>query len=149
MRGNMERPRLIAKIASVIYLSAALGAMFSANYYRRLPDEMFSNAGLTYPTGFTTVVIGCLIMNHYNTWAKNWTVLITITGWLSLLKGIAIIVIPQFVHTLSASLFAGRGPAMFPYVATALGFLFGCFGFVTTVPPDQSLQPTASSGPRS
>jgi hypothetical protein len=142
----MERPKLIAKITSVIYLSAALGAVVSAHHYRRLPDDMFSNAALTYLTGFMAAVIGCLIVNYYNTWAKNWTVLITIIGWLSLLKGVAIIVVPQVVHDLSASVIAGWGFTMFPYVATSLGLLLGYFGFAAAAPPGRSLRPPRSSG---
>lgn len=61
----MELSILIAKIASVVYLAAALGVICSANYYRRLVDDMFSNAALTYLMGFTTVIIGFLIVNYH------------------------------------------------------------------------------------
>jgi hypothetical protein len=120
---------LIARIISVVYLSAALGAIFSANHYRRLPDDLFSNAGLTYVTGFTAVVMGFLIVHYHNTWAKTWPVLITMIGWLALLKGVAIIVVPQVVHRVSATMLADWGVTVFPYVAICLGLLFGYFGF--------------------
>ena len=121
---------LIAKIASVVYLSAALGAIFSANYYRRLVDDMFSNAALTYFMGFTTVIIGFLIVNYHNTWVRDWTVLITIIGWLALIKGVLIIAFPTFAQSYSERVFKGRGLKTFPYVAILLGLLFGYFGFV-------------------
>lgn len=126
----MELSILIAKIASVVYLSAALGAMFSANYYRRLVDDMFSNAALTYLMGFTTVIIGFLIVNYHNTWGKDWTVLITIMGWIALIKGVLIIAFPKFIRSVSERIFKGRGLKTFPYVAILLGLLFGYFGFV-------------------
>jgi hypothetical protein len=126
----MELSILIAKIASVVYLSAALGAIFSANYYHRLVDDMFNNAALTYFMGFTTVIIGFVIVNYHNTWVKDWTVLITIIGWLALIKGVLIIACPKFVQSYSERLFKGRGLRIFPYVAISSGLLFGYFGFV-------------------
>lgn len=126
----MEVSVLIAKIASVVYLAAALGAIFSANYYRRLVDDMFNNAALTYLMGFTTVIIGFLIVNYHNIWGKDWTVLITIMGWLALIKGVLIIAFPNVVQSVSERIFKGRGLKIFPYVAILLGLVFGYFGFV-------------------
>ena len=126
----MALSRLIARITSIVYLSAALGAIFSANHYRRLVEDMFGNAGVTYLTGFMTAIIGSLIVNYHNTWAKNWTVLITIIGWLALLKGVLIMVVPQFVHSVSVPMFTGWGLRIFPYAGVCLGLAFGYLGFV-------------------
>jgi len=73
----MELSILIARIASVVYLSAALGAVFSRDHYRRVLDDLFKNAALTYFMGFTVVILGLLMVNYHNTWVKNWTVLVT------------------------------------------------------------------------
>ena len=50
----MQLSKLIARMASVIYLSASLGAFFSTDYYRKIADDLFSNSALTYVTGFIT-----------------------------------------------------------------------------------------------
>jgi hypothetical protein len=42
---EMQLSKLIAKMAAVIYLSASLGAFFSADYYRKITADFFSNAG--------------------------------------------------------------------------------------------------------
>lgn len=130
----MELSILIAKLTAVIYLSAALGAIFSANHYRKLIDDMFHNAALTYLMGFTAVIIGFLIVNYHNIWGKDWTVLITIMGWLALTKGVLIIAFPEFVRSYSRPMFADRGLKIFPYVAILIALLFGYFGFVLGTP---------------
>ncbi|HXE97217.1 MAG TPA: hypothetical protein VN642_12460, partial [Dongiaceae bacterium] len=84
----MELSILIAKIVSVIYLSASLGSFFSKDYHLRISEDMFKNAALTYMMGSVTVVFGFLIVNYHNLWGSDWTVLITIIGWLSLIKGV-------------------------------------------------------------
>ena len=82
----MQLSKLIARIASVVYLSASLGAFFSTDYYRKIAEDLFSNSALTYVTGFIIVIIGFLIVTYHNTWTKSWIVLITILGWLAMVK---------------------------------------------------------------
>ena len=89
-----------------------------------------------------TAVIGLLIVIYHNRWTKSWAVLITILGWLALIKGILLIAFPQFVHSLSERMLTDFGSRIFPYVALCLGLLFAYFGFVWATPPDKS-QPTA------
>jgi len=126
----MELSILIARITSVVYLSAALGAVFSRDHYRRLLDDLFKNAALTYLMGFTAVVFGFLMVNYHNTWGKDWTVLVTILGWLALTKGVLIIAFPEFVYSYSKPILEGKGLQFFPYVAAFLGLVLGYFGFV-------------------
>ena len=134
----MELSKLIARMASVIYLSVSLGAFFSPDYYRKIADDLFSNSALIYVAGLVTAIIGFLIVTYYNKWAKSWIVLITILGWLAMVKGICLIAFPQFVHTLSDRMFTDSGAKIFPYTALCLGLLFAYFGFVSPVPADKS-----------
>lgn len=126
----MELSILVAKIISVIYLSVGLGAIFSTDHYRKIVDDMFDNTALTYFMGFTAVVVGFLLVHYHNIWVKDWTVLITIIGWLALIKGIVIILFPNFVHRYSKPIFVGTGFRIFPYMAILIGLFFGYFGFV-------------------
>jgi hypothetical protein len=48
-----------------------LGAFFSADYYRKITNDLFSNSALIYVTGFITVIIGLLIVTYHNRWAKS------------------------------------------------------------------------------
>jgi uncharacterized membrane protein HdeD (DUF308 family) len=137
----MQLSKLIARIASVVYLSASLGAFFSTDYYRKIAEDLFSNSALTYVTGFITVIIGFFIVTYHNTWAKSWIVLITILGWLAIIKGICLIAFPQFVRTLSERMLTDSSAKIFPYAALCLGLFFAYFGFVSPAPPDKSSQP--------
>lgn len=126
----MELSILIAKIIAVIYLSASLGGFFSRDYYRSLADDMYKNAALTYMMGFIAVIAGFLIVHHHNIWGGDWTVLITILGWISLIKGILIMAFPKFMQRLSEPFFTERALKFIPYVTLATGLLYGYFGFV-------------------
>jgi hypothetical protein len=127
---EMELSILIAKIASVVYLSAALGALFNRDHYRRILDDWSQNATLMYFMGFTAVVLGFIMVHYHNNWVMDWTVLVTILGWLALIKGVLLIIFPGFLERYSKPLFVGKGFEFFPYLAAFLGFLFGYFGFL-------------------
>jgi len=126
----METSVLIAQIAAVTYLAVALGGFISKDYYRRLIDDFYGNAGLTYLGGFMALVMGFLIVHVHNQWAGDWTVLITVLGWLALIKGITLMVLPASMGRISASLLNETGMKLFPWVALLLGLLFAWFGFI-------------------
>ena len=121
---------LIARIVSVIYLSAAVGAILDKDRYRHVADDTFKNAAVTYLMGFAAAIAGLLIVNYHNVWTGNWTVLITVLGWLATIKGVLIIAVPSFVERVSKIVFGGKMLPLFPYVAVCLGLLFGYLGFV-------------------
>ena len=126
----MDLSILIARIASVIYISAALGGFFSPDYYRRVSEDIYRNAALTFMMGLIAVIMGSLIVNYHNTWAGNWTVLITILGWLALTRGVLLIAFPKFQQRISAPFLSGSGLKVFPYITLFVGLLFAYFGFV-------------------
>lgn len=134
----MQLSKLIAKMAAIIYPSASLEAFFNLGHYRQIADDLFSNAGLTYMSGFVTVIIGFLIANYHNNWAKNWTVLITLLGWPVLLKGIVIIVYPQWVHDLSMRIYTGGTVKIFACISICVGLLFAYFGFLSAPSPNKT-----------
>lgn len=127
---NMGLSILIARITAVIYLSAAAAAIINKDQYRRVAEDMFKNAALTYLMGFTAILVGMIIVNYHNIWVGNWTFLITILGWLAFIKGVLIIVVPRLVEKASKMVFSGKVLDWFPYVAGPLGLLFGYLGFM-------------------
>jgi len=126
----MELSVLVAKIIAVIYLSASIGGFLDRDYFRRIADGMYKNAALAYMMGFVAVIFGFLILHFHNFRASDWTVLITIIGCLSLVKGVFIIVSPKYFQRLYEPFLTDRVLKNIPYVLLLLGVLFGYFGFV-------------------
>lgn len=46
-------------------------------------------------TSFIAIIIGLLNILFHNIWENNWTVIITLIGWLSLLLGLSLFIFPQ------------------------------------------------------
>lgn len=90
----MELSILIAKIIGVIYLSFGVGLLFNPQFYKNEIPKLIENTSYLILGGFLAIIIGLLIVDNHNYWVKNWTVVITIIGWIALLKGILLLAFP-------------------------------------------------------
>ncbi|MCX5686736.1 MAG: hypothetical protein NTW09_04685 [Candidatus Omnitrophica bacterium] len=93
----METSIFIARIFGLCYLVLGAGFVFNRKVFQQVVDDFCKNAALVCYGGLFTLVIGVVIILTHNVWVANWTVIITIIGWLALIKGIWIIVFPNTV----------------------------------------------------
>ena len=93
-----------------IFLSKALGIylmVISVAFImqeRRLKSlilNMMHDSALMFVSGFMALIMGILLIVSHNMWVKDWRVIITIIGWAAFLKGLNIILFPEFLVNLS------------------------------------------------
>ena len=123
----METSVFIAKLFAVAYVVVGLGVLFNPGHYKKVFDDMMKSSSFIYLGGVMALIAGFLILNVHNVWVKDWTVVITVFGWLALVKGVLLLVVPQpllkFSQVLLKKLWiVGIG-------ALAMGVVFGYFGF--------------------
>ena len=123
----MELSILTAKILALVYISAGISALSGKLSFGKMIEDFEKSAGLTFVTGFLTLVLGALLVEYHNIWAKNWTVLITIVGWIALLKGVMLIAFPRVITSFKHWYKNTRAWGVF---MIAIGLLFGYFGFL-------------------
>ncbi len=123
----MELSFLVAKILALTYVTAGIAALSGKITFSKIVEDFEKSQGLTFISGFITLIIGMLLVTYHNIWVKDWTVLITIIAWISLLKGIMLIIFPQ-----SISSFKGwyKNTRIWGIFMIIVGLLFGYFGFV-------------------
>jgi len=91
----MELSIFIAKIFAFVYLAIGLGMLINTKYYKKAIDDMLDNSGVMYLGGVMALVIGYLMVTYHNFWVKDWTVIITVIGWLAFIKGVLLLVLPN------------------------------------------------------
>ena len=57
-------------------------------------DELARSKALTWLAGLLTFVIGVASVSFYHAWSSDWRVVVTIFGWLTVLKGAFITLFP-------------------------------------------------------
>jgi hypothetical protein len=123
----MEVSILAAKILALTYISAGIAVLSDKITFVKIVEDYEKSKGLTFISGLMALIIGMLLVHYHNIWVRNWTLLITIIGWISLFKGIMLIVFPQ-----SISYFKNwyKNNQVWGILMVAIGVIFGYFGFI-------------------
>jgi hypothetical protein len=126
----MELSILIARIASVSYLSIAIALMSGSIKIDELLDSFRRSSGLRLITGFFTIILGMIIVNYHNIWVRDWRLFVTLVGWIAVIKGALYIVFPEKLFKLSNKMLVNEKAGAL--VSLILGLLFAYFGFMTS-----------------
>lgn len=97
----MESSIFIAKLLGPYAIIMSIGIMFNLTIYKNIIRDFLKNSALLYLGGIFMLVFGLLIILFHNFWVFDWFVVITILGWLGLIKGILLIVYPNCIIKIS------------------------------------------------
>lgn len=126
----METSVLIAKIISVIYLSFGVGLIFNTSFYKKGIEKLLDNASFMILAGMIAVIVGIVIIEFHNIWEKNWTLVITLIGWIALIKGILLLAFPKTMVFFKPMF---QFENLYKYLAPLVilfGLVFAYFGFL-------------------
>ena len=93
----MDKSRFLAKAVGIYLVIISLSMLINMQHFINMVNSLINNMQLMFVTGFFTLIIGLLFVLSHNIWQWNWRVIITIIAWLTLIKGISIILYPQFI----------------------------------------------------
>jgi uncharacterized membrane protein HdeD (DUF308 family) len=119
---------LVAKIIAVIYISCGIGVLIGKINFYKIADEFKNSPALTFGAGLVSSSIGTILIHYHNIWISNWTVLITLLGWLCLIGGVIVIIFPQSVSFVSKYY---KQSFLWGILMVCFGLLFGYFGFLS------------------
>jgi hypothetical protein len=94
----MELNMNIANTLAVLMGSALVIVgitLFNKSYFNAVMTDLANSKGLLWITGFITFVMGTVIVALYNVWSADWRVLVTLLGWLTVIKGAFIMLFPS------------------------------------------------------
>lgn len=126
----MDLPTFVAQVAALVYLSIGIGMLVDKAYYKKLFDDIFKDTSAIYLGGFMALIAGFAIVTYHNVWEQSWVVLVTIIGWLALVKGVLLLAFPSSFLAWSKSLFGPKNMGTYSFIILVLGLVFGYFGFV-------------------
>ncbi|MEX1997298.1 MAG: hypothetical protein WEA04_01295 [Candidatus Andersenbacteria bacterium] len=90
-------------LAKVIGLFGAISTLAILSRYQQslaMEESAAKNLVVTYLSGFLILIGGILLVISHQVWTGDWRVIITIIGWLVLLKGVIRIFFPDIVKKL-------------------------------------------------
>ncbi|MBW8014735.1 MAG: hypothetical protein FVQ82_00990 [Planctomycetes bacterium] len=125
----------IFQIFSIVYLAIGIGILVNSDFYKKMFSEFMENSAILYMGGIMALVVGFLIVRFHNTWTWDFSVIITIIGWIALIKGVVILILPKHIISLTKTMI---NSAIFMKVETIIiiivGLLFSYLGFYPKSP---------------
>lgn len=121
----------IFQLFGLAFTAIGIGMLSNPANVKTLLDELEKSSLDLYLSGFISLTVGFLLVSFHNSWAWNSSLIITLLGWSGLLKGLSILIVPNFTIKLSErivdndvylSVFAGFSVVL-GLVSLYLGFL--------------------------
>ncbi|MFZ2315351.1 MAG: hypothetical protein WAW86_06820 [Gammaproteobacteria bacterium] len=126
----MNKSIFLGRVLGIYLIIISLSMLLQMQVFFERVNALIGNPALMFVVGFFTLILGVLVVVGHNVWRWDWRVLITIIGWLILLKGASIIFYPQFIDHATALFIQNMTVA---YVVGGIDLLLGVvlcyFGF--------------------
>ena len=126
----MDVSKFLSKSIGIYLVLVSTVMLFNTDQFLHLVKDLLNNPPLMFITGFITLVLGILMVVGHQVWQWNWRLMITLFAWLILLKGLSILIYPQYMDKLTIEFLKYK--AYIHLIAGfdfTLGILFCYFGF--------------------
>ncbi|MFC1676435.1 hypothetical protein ACFL3G_05160 [Planctomycetota bacterium] len=125
----------IFQVFSLVYIAVGIGFLINSDFYKKLFEDFVEHSSGLYLGGMFALVVGYLIVAFHNTWTKDLSVIITVFGWLALIKGVLIFVCPKLMIALTRTIMAKKNFLRIEaIIAIIIGLLFSFLGFCPKSP---------------
>ena len=96
----------LAKLIGPIFVIVGTGLLLNGDRYRAVVDEVMSSHTLLYIFGAIALTGGLALVLTHNIWVWDWPVIITIVGWLMIVRVSFRMVFPLQVEDLALKMVA-------------------------------------------
>jgi len=128
----METSLIIAKIIGVIYLAFGLGLIFNRAYYKQAFTKMMEDSTYTILSGFMAIILGFIVVEYHPGSTEDWTIIITIIGWIAIVKGILLLAIPKSFNVFQSIFEKNSSLNIMTFFVFVFGLIFIYLGFFMT-----------------
>ncbi|MEQ6168802.1 hypothetical protein AAOE16_16510 [Ekhidna sp. MALMAid0563] len=126
----MDISIVIARVISIIYLSMGIGLAFSNSYYNEAFKKVVHDSTYLFLGGWIATVLGAVLVHYHNIWVNDWRTLVTIVCWIILIKGALLLAFPRLVKHFEGWFTPDGIQRYYLPIVTALGLIFGYYGFL-------------------
>jgi hypothetical protein len=126
----MEIALLVAKIYGIVLLALGLGMLVNSSYYKKVLLDLLNNTAVIFIGGLAALAIGIVIVMNHNIWEAGWVLIVTLIGWLAIIKGALLLILPKSAG-LFESWFQNKNFIIFAGVfALIVGAVLTYYGFL-------------------
>jgi hypothetical protein len=129
---DMQTSIFLARLLGPLLLVVGAGILINPRAVRTMAIEVVGSLTLVYLFGLIDFAAGLAIVLTHNVWIASWPLLITLIGWLMLIRGAVRILIPETIMGYARKFV--RNKQLYPVsggVLVVLGLVLCYFGYAT------------------
>jgi hypothetical protein len=127
----MQTSIFLAKLIGPILLVAGVAMLVNRKEMDALAQEFLRSRALLLLLGLIDLAIGLAIVLTHNVWVADWRLIITLLGWLLLVRGAVRMLVPDQVRAFGTKFLRNANVVTGSLaVTTALGLVLSYFGYV-------------------
>ncbi len=131
---NPDLSLQFAQIIGIVLSISGISLLVNQALFKKLIDTLSKNSGsavlFRFFGGFIALILGTFMVTVHNYWEKDWTVLVTLFGWLTLFKGVTYLLFPECITKIFKMYQSPIVYKMSAVLALLIGLIFWYFGFV-------------------
>jgi uncharacterized membrane protein len=120
----------IAKLLGPIYILVGIALLIRAQMFRTILQEFIRNPALVYLAGVLGLLGGLAVVLTHNVWVLDWRIIITLVGWVTVVRAVVTIFQPQQIVALGSKILERRGIFIAAAVMNLIiGLVLSYFGY--------------------
>jgi hypothetical protein len=104
----MQTSLFLARLIGPVLLIIAVGIFANEKAYRALGKEVLASYAFIYFFSVADLVGGIAIVLVHNVWIADWRILITLLGWMMVVRGAVRILVPDAVRKMGKKALANK-----------------------------------------
>jgi len=123
----------IARLLGPVFVLVGIGLIFKRETFRVILRQFLQSPVLLYLAGFFGLLAGLALVLTHNIWSFDWRLLITLIGWITFVRAIVTIFLPDRIVAIgNAVLDHGAAFVAAGVINLSIGLLLSYFGFIAS-----------------
>jgi uncharacterized protein YjeT (DUF2065 family) len=120
----------IFQLFGLLFFAIGLGMIANPKFFKTALDEIDQSPLALYIGGLASLAIGYFIVAFHDVWRADWSLIITLLGWLAVIKGVMILVFPISTGKFYKKMAKNKNCLnVAAWVVTVLGVISLLFGY--------------------
>ena len=119
----------LAQLIGIYLILVSLSVLIHPHRFKKIMHDFLASAPFLAVSGCVLIFLGLLVLIPHHLWVLKWPVLITILGWVSLLRGFFHLFFPVKTIQFSKQLIDSKGFLLIAWVTLLVGLYLSWIGF--------------------
>jgi len=121
----------LARLLGPLFIVLGIAVPLKTQMFRAILREFTQSQALLYLAGFFGLLGGLALVLSHNLWVRDWRLIITLIGWLTIIRALVTIFQPQWIVTLAGKISENRSCFLGAAIADLLiGAILSYFGYL-------------------